>query len=270
MWFVEGASDNTPMPVNVIPDDSSMWFVEGPTDPRPMPLNEKVAKKPRTKSPCDMKVSQAQQAVIIAVAEDLPQLLPIKEEVVRLALIGATGLVGRACSTYIARHPELSFVISHFVGSGLSEGKTLADVASEKESILQQNYGEGFWDSTLDVDVSLLADAVVCDVDKLISDGPESCDIVLSFLAPRFGEIENAIIKKGFRLVSISPHDRMFHPLIVPVVNGNKFDFGSAHCVKSKPHKVHACIQSVFSLQIVLQAHTRIIMQYKKNLTVSI
>lgn len=252
-WFVDNTSDKTPIcPVNIIPDDNSMWLVNGPSDPRPMPLHEKLdSKKARTKSPSLVATEEMKAKMDnITSSTPLPELLPIKEDVVRLALIGATGLVGRACSTYIAQHPELKFVISHFVGSALSEGKTLSQVASEKEAMLKKVYGEEFWDSSLDVDVGLLANSLVCDVEKLLNDGPESCDIVLSFLAPRFGDIEDAIINQGFRLVSISPHDRMSHPLIVPIVNGSTFDFGSSHCMKSN-NLTHVLTQNISITQLI-------------------
>ena len=156
---------------------------------------------------------------------------------VRLALVGATGLVGRACATYLAEHPELGYMVSHFIGSALSKDRSLSEVAGEKEAKLRAHYGETFWDSTTDVSVDALREATVCDVDALMSAGPECCDVVLSFLAPRFGHLEDNMIAAGFRLVSISPHHRMAHPLIVPVVNGNTngnpLDFSSARCLKS-------------------------------------
>ena len=75
--------------------------------------------------------------------------------------------------------------------------------------------------------------ATVTDVQALLAAGPSAVDVVLSFLAPRFGHLEDQMLRAGFRLVSISPHARMQHPLIVPFVNGSSVDFGALRCVKS-------------------------------------
>jgi aspartate-semialdehyde dehydrogenase len=154
-----------------------------------------------------------------------------------LALIGATGLVGRACATYVAAHPELNYRITHFVGSSESEGKILGEVADEKESKLRSHYGDGFWESDEVVDSAALMDAMVSGVDALLREGPAGCDVVLSFLAPRFGDLEDKLVAQGFRVVSISPHARMAHPLVVPVVNCNSngapLDLAALRCIKS-------------------------------------
>ena len=45
--------------------------------------------------------------------------------------------MGRACATHLARRPELGFVVSHFIGSADSVGKSMGDVAGTKEAKLQ-------------------------------------------------------------------------------------------------------------------------------------
>ena len=82
--------------------------------------------------------------------------------------------------------------VTHFIGSALSKDRSLAEVADEKEAKLRQHYGEGFWDSARDVSLDALKDATVCDVDFLMAAGPASCDVVLSFLAPRFGHVSQS------------------------------------------------------------------------------
>lgn len=163
---------------------------------------------------------------------ELPSLLPIDDsKPVRLALIGATGLVGRACAQHIAKHPDMGYTIAFFVGSALSVDKPMAEVASEKEGKLKAHYGDDFWHA--DEPDESLKDALVCDVDALLEAGPQQCDVVLSFLAPRFGHLEDAMVAKGFRVVSISPHKRMDHPLVVPAVNGAGVDWAGLRCIKS-------------------------------------
>ena len=187
----------------------SMWILTDPAEIEPLGqiTAQNAAKRKRTSmtgsKPAksvfkkDPAATVAAEAAAEVAAVALPALLPIRREGgVRLALIGATGLVGRACSTYLAQHPELGYVVSHYVGSAESEGKQLKDVAAAKEAKLQKHYGEGFWDSEGGgVDpASFPEGAAVCDVQALLAQGPASCDVVLSFLAPRFGGIEDELI----------------------------------------------------------------------------
>ena len=117
------------------------------------------------------------------------------------------------------------------MGSALSVDKAMADVATEKEGILKAHYGDEFWHA--DEPDASLKDARVCDVDALLAAGPEQCDVVLSFLAPRFGHLEDMMVSAGFRVVSISPHKRMDHPLVVPAVNGGGVGWSTLRCIKS-------------------------------------
>jgi len=177
MWFLESEHDVEPFDVaqTALASDA-MWLVEGPTDPRPMPLSEQAtSKRPRpttgggAAAPAAPGPSKTQRrgsitakeadaaaaAVLAAAAEEstttsadgsanststFPALRPISRaggKPVQLALVGATGLVGRACATYLARRPELGFKVSHFIGSAESVGQTMGDVADKKESKLQ-------------------------------------------------------------------------------------------------------------------------------------
>lgn len=49
----------------------------------------------------------------------------------------------------------------------------------------------------MDVDAHLLRRCLVTDVAALLRDGPAACDVVLSFLAPRFGHLEDALLAAG-------------------------------------------------------------------------
>jgi len=176
--------------------------------------------------------SLSSDADATAEASDLPPLRHIdSSKPVRLALIGATGLVGRACAQHIAQHPEMGYKIAFFVGSALSVDKAMSEVAAEKEGKLKAHYGDEFWQAE-EPDPSL-SEALVCDVDALLAAGPEQCDVVLSFLAPRFGHLEDTMVSAGFRVVSISPHKRMDHPLVVPAVNGTGVEWSKLRCIKS-------------------------------------
>jgi hypothetical protein len=233
MWFLEGEHDVEPINVAQVASVSdAMWFVEGPADPRPMPLAEQTASKrprattgggavapsatgpnkalkptPHAAKETDAAASAAGVAAVglakaaaAAASTTLPALRPVTRtggQAVRLALVGATGLVGRACATHLARRPELGFVVSHFIGSAESVGQSMGDVADKKEAKLQTHYGEGFWHSAADVDAHLLRSCVVTDVEALLLEGPVACDVVLSFLAPRFGHFEDALIAAG-------------------------------------------------------------------------
>uniref|UniRef100_A0A7S2CMP9 Semialdehyde dehydrogenase NAD-binding domain-containing protein n=1 Tax=Octactis speculum TaxID=3111310 RepID=A0A7S2CMP9_9STRA len=219
LWLVKGAADPSPMPVenrtlsekNLEPKRRCIQFKEGAKVPEP-------------------------RADGVSCLSSIPALQPIRSsQNVRIALVGATGLVGRSCASFLANHPEMGYSITHFIGSSLSKDRDLADVSDEKEKKLRSHYGEDFWHSEADVDLSALKDAVVCDIEALLSSGPTSCDVVLSFLAPRLGHLEDEMIHAGFRVVSISPHKRMDYPLIVPVVNGDSVQdrISSLRCVKS-------------------------------------
>ena len=176
MWFLESEHDVEPIDVaQTALTSDAMWLVEGPTDPRPMPLSEQAtSKRPRpttgggaaapaapgpSKTPkrnivAAKEADAAAAAVVAAAAAEepastsangtassiFPALRPITRadgSSVKLALVGATGLVGRACATYLARRPELGFEVSHFIGSAESVGQTMGDVADKKESKLQ-------------------------------------------------------------------------------------------------------------------------------------
>ena len=254
MWFVDDPSDVEPIRAGQ-EAEPELWLVEGKHDDKPMPLkqveNHRAPKRrlgAGTSSTPKAKKAAEDEAVAKALAaaaeaekqaadEALPPMRPIsrKDGPVRLALVGATGLVGRSCTAYVAAHPELGFTVSHHIGSSASAGKKMSEVAGEKEAILRAHYGESFWDSSEAEGIG--NDAVVCDTGALFSEGPGAVDVVLSFLAPRFGHLEDRMIAEGFRVVSISPHARMAHPLLVPVVNANangaRVDLARLRCAKS-------------------------------------
>lgn len=60
----------------------------------------------------------------------------------QVAILGGTGLVGRALAIRLNDHP--TFRLGYLVGSPDTAGKPLRDVWERKEAILRKQYGE-FW-----------------------------------------------------------------------------------------------------------------------------
>ena len=182
LWLVSGPSDPAPMPMAVADPNADRAVASGGGGKRRKRADDgaapatslkavAVAERPNSGNICCDRGSDDAEGAIFALpalrdivvrAPSSPHLssaasssssssssssnLP-EAATVRLALVGATGLVGRACATYLGQHPELGYEVTHYIGSALSRNRPLADVADEKEGKLRAHYG----------DVSLLA-----------------------------------------------------------------------------------------------------------------
>src|SRR5207253_1099888 len=60
-----------------------------------------------------------------------------------VAILGATGMVGRRFAELLIDHPW--FEIAMLVGSGTSAGETYESVWEAKETALQEHYGKHIW-----------------------------------------------------------------------------------------------------------------------------
>ena len=131
---------------------------------------------------------------------------------IRIALLGATGMLGReALEVNMA---DIDVVA--YVGSTDTRGKLYKDIWNAKENKLKSHYGQ-IW-KPLSMDSKLEEKQVIGFEDLL---GSDDIDIVFSFLAPRFGNLDDQLLAAGFKAFSNSPYKRLdpFIPLCVPQVN---------------------------------------------------
>lgn len=135
----------------------------------------------------------------------------------RVAILGGTGLVGRALAIRLATHPTLQ--LGFLVGSPETAGKLIKDVWIKKEIILKKQYGE-FWQEMKMPEY--LEHMRVASFETIFSDANPDDVVVVSCVAPALGWMEDRLIQSNFDVFSISPHARTRPgvPLVVPEVNG--------------------------------------------------
>lgn len=132
----------------------------------------------------------------------------------RVAVLGATGMVGRRFAELLADHPW--FTLELLVGSPATAGLRYAEVWEQKEAALVAHYGDCAWRPRpcppwLDeVRVGTFDDLLASAVDIIFSSVPENA-----------GEYEQALLDAGFLIFSNSPFGRFDprNPLVVPEVN---------------------------------------------------
>ena len=134
---------------------------------------------------------------------------------IKVALLGATGMLGRECSSYLFDYADIEVV--YYVGSASTQGKPFYDIWKNKEFILKSHYGS-IW-KELEVDPRI-KDVTIIGFDDLLTKKDE-VDVVFSFLAPRFGNLDEQLIQEGFTVLSNSPYKRLDTnvPLCIPEVN---------------------------------------------------
>jgi aspartate-semialdehyde dehydrogenase len=135
----------------------------------------------------------------------------------KVAILGGTGLVGRALALRLENHPTLC--LGFLVGSPDTAGKRLKEVWERKESALRKQYGE-FWE-TMQIPEKWNV-LKVSSFDDIFSQSMPAEVLVISCVAPSLGWMEDKLIESGFNVFSISPHARTRPgvPLVVPEVNG--------------------------------------------------
>jgi aspartate-semialdehyde dehydrogenase len=170
-----------------------------------------------------------------------------------VAIVGATGMVGRRLAAMLIRHPR--FHLKMVVGSDERKGQTYRAVWEQKERALREHYGN-FWrefsfpTAFEHLHVSSFADLL-----------EEECPLVFSSVPERMGALEEALLARGRFVFSNSPY-RRFDPavaLVVPEVNGDAIEHARAtrlvktpNCVSSGLIPILAALQARFGLREVV------------------
>jgi aspartate-semialdehyde dehydrogenase len=133
----------------------------------------------------------------------------------RVAILGATGMVGRRFAELLVNHPW--FEIELLVGYK-SIGERYQTVWERKEALMRQHYGQDFWTARpFPADLQRYR---VASFDELLSSG--SVELVFSAIHAGFGHLEDRLLARGFTIFSNSPHGRFEekNPLVIAEVNG--------------------------------------------------
>lgn len=157
-----------------------------------------------------------------------------------VAILGATGMVGRRLAGLLVDHPH--FEATLLVGSGASEDEPFESVWTSKEEAARQHYGS-FWSPA--PYPAGLANAQIASFEDLKK---ADIEVVFSSVPERAGSLEAELVRSGRVVFSNSPHARFAEdvPLLVPEVNA------SALSPTSRLIKNPNCVTS--GLVIVLEA----------------
>lgn len=139
-----------------------------------------------------------------------------QDGVQEVAVLGATGMVGRRLVGLLVDHPN--FRVKGVVGSDASAGKLYRTVWEQKERELAQHYGP-FW--TEHRPPEAIDGLRVSSFEELLE---SPWPIVFSSVPTRAGELEEKLLQDGRLVFSNSPF-RRFDPdvaLVVAEVNGSK------------------------------------------------
>ena len=145
-----------------------------------------------------------------------------------VAIVGGTGLVGRAMAAYLIGHS--TFKLGMIVGSENSVGRTFKEVWNEKETKLKEHYG-CIW-KILEFPEDL-KDVVIKDVDDLRK---SDIKFVVSCIAPSHGHIEDMLLSARKYVFSMSPYKRLddnVSLLCIPEVNSEVLMKYNNHFIKS-------------------------------------
>lgn len=135
-----------------------------------------------------------------------------------VAILGATGMVGRRLARLLSEHPQFDPVL--LVGSPSSEGSSFESVWSAKEHAAIDHYG-AFWRAE-PFPQSLRGRKLGRFQDILDSD----IEVVFSSVPERAGTFEATLIESGRMVFSNSPYARFDEgvPVIVPEANASALD----------------------------------------------
>ena len=144
-----------------------------------------------------------------------------------VAILGGTGMVGRALAAALTDHPL--YALGPVLGSPATMGQDLADVWRTKERALEAHYGTQIW--AAQPCPACLDGVKVSSVEDLLR---SNVTYVISAIAPSLGHIEDALQKAGLAVFSISPHARQVprNPLVVPEANGDALLHAIAHSIE--------------------------------------
>lgn len=131
-----------------------------------------------------------------------------------VAILGATGYVGRVLAIQLANHPH--FELIYLIGSPASVGRSFGEVWQEKEARLRHHYGPIWHSKTLPK--GLEAWPVI---------GSDACDMnqiknVFSAVPETASVDETRFVEAGVRVISHNPKDRLRYPLVIPEIAKTK------------------------------------------------
>jgi aspartate-semialdehyde dehydrogenase len=168
----------------------------------------------------------------------------------RVAIAGATGMVGRKFAELLIDHPW--YEIALLVGFK-SVGATFGKVWEDKESSLCAHYGQHFWMKSQCPEE--LINKPVQSLDDLIED--RTIDIVFSAIPSNVWQFEQRLLETGFTVFSNTPYGRFEreNPLVVAEVNGeelgNQQFIKNPNCVTSGLAMILAPIRARYGLEAV-------------------
>jgi aspartate-semialdehyde dehydrogenase len=135
-----------------------------------------------------------------------------------VAILGATGMVGRRLAGLLSDHPQ--FEPALLVGSPSSEAESFESVWNAKEQAVRDHYGafwkpEPFPEALRGKRVGRFEDILRSDIEVVFSSVPE-----------RAGPLEAKLVESGRTVFSNSPFARFDEgvPVIVPEANASSFD----------------------------------------------
>jgi aspartate-semialdehyde dehydrogenase len=139
-----------------------------------------------------------------------------RDAVQEVAVLGATGMVGRRLVALLVNHPY--FRVTRVVGSEASAGKLYRTVWEQKEKELEQHYG-GFWKE--DRPPEEIDGMRVSSFEELLQ---SSCPVIFSSVPTRAGGLEEKLLQDGRLVFSNSPYRRFDQDvaLVIAEVNGSK------------------------------------------------
>ena len=173
-----------------------------------------------------------------------------KREKKRIAIVGATGMVGRKFAELLVDHPwyEISMLVGlKSVGAGYGE------VWDRKEEYMREHYGQHFW--TIRPCPKELRDRQVQSFNQLLE--AKIIDIVFSAIPPNAWHLEQQLLETGFIIFSNSPFGRFEkeNPLVVAEVNGEELTdqrfIKNPNCVSSGLALILASIKAHYGLKEV-------------------
>ena len=146
----------------------------------------------------------------------------------KVGILGATGLVGRAAVAAVANNKN-GLQLGTIVGSTASNNADYEEVWMRKENDLEEHYGKGFWKGM--PFPKGIGKRTVSTYEEMLS-GDD--DIIFSSIPLRAGGLEDGLLKAGHFVVSNSPYRRFEDdvPVVVSEVNPHVLD-SSARYIKS-------------------------------------
>jgi aspartate-semialdehyde dehydrogenase len=150
----------------------------------------------------------------------------------RVAVLGATGTVGRRMAAMLSDHPQ--FEPALLIGSAASERSSFASVWESKEEAARRHYG-AFWKPAPMPEA--LRDRSLAGFDEV---SRSDIEVVFSSVPERVGHLEAELVRSGRTVFSNSAFARFDQgvPVLVPEANAAALQVGhrlikNPHCVSS-------------------------------------